>query len=191
MIERCAEAITVWLINNGVIEENEEALYMYATYSFFVSVAPLFIAIIFGILAGQVVHSIIIIIPFMVIRKFSGGYHTKHPWSCMICSSILLLFCIYISSNINWNVGFEIVTIVSIGSLLAFSPIDSENRRLDVSEKTRYRKLTSYLTGLFTVLIAVLYLLKLRSYAICISIGLILTAGLQVPCIWRKYILKK
>lgn len=191
MIEKCAEAITGWLINSGAIENEERGLYVYATYSFLISISPLFLTILCGIFMGQVIHSIVFIIPFMVIRKFSGGYHAKKSWVCMLCSCLLLILCIYLISCIKWSMGFAVVTFVSAGSLMIFSPIDSENRRLDLKEKQSYKKMVFWLVGIAILTITLLYLFNLPMYAICISMGLILTAGLQVPCIIQKCVIKE
>lgn len=183
MIGKCAEAIAGWLINSGVIETEDRDLYAYAAYSFLISISPLFLAILCGAFMGRVVHSIVFIIPFMLIRKFSGGYHAKHSWVCMICSCLLLILCIYLIPHVEWSNGFLAVTFFSAGSLITFSPIDSENRRLDSMEKQRYKRMVFGLVGITVLGIALLYMLNLPAYAVSFSMGLILTAGLQVPCI--------
>lgn len=68
-------------------------------------------------------------------------------------------------------------------SLVAFSPVDSENRRLDSDEKRMHKKETMVISLLFLVLYIGLLLLGLERYAICIGVGIVLTAGLQIPCV--------
>ena len=64
----------------GGVEEEDRKLYGYCSYSFFLSISPVVMIIIIGSLMGIPVESILIIIPFMFIRKFSGGFHLK---ACM------------------------------------------------------------------------------------------------------------
>lgn len=93
-MEKCANAIADWLVRCAMIDEEDKELYRYAAYSLILSISPLLLAIGFGICMGRVKESVMITLPFMLIRKFSGGYHTKHAWSCMICSCLLLFLCI-------------------------------------------------------------------------------------------------
>lgn len=191
MIERCADAVTDWLISHYAVEEQDRELYVYAVYSFFMTISPLLLSLIFGIMMGMVMQSIILIIPFMVIRKYSGGFHAKNAWSCLICSCLLLILCISMTSYIKCGLGLTIVTVMALGSLMVLSPVDSENRRLELHEKKRYKYMTIVLVFAFELLSAALYLFHLYTYVVCISIGIILAAGLQIPCIFHLFKVKR
>lgn len=186
MIKKCAEAVSDWLINSGVIAENERELYSYASYSLFLSLSPLLLAFFFGFWMGEIEKSIVLVLPFVFIRKFCGGYHAKNEWSCLLESSLLLYLCIYISSKISYDFYLAFLTLVSMVSIIIWSPIDSENRKLEDIEKKKYKSVTVLLTGLFGILIIIFFLLGKQDTAICISIGIILTAGLQIPCVLKK-----
>ena len=190
MIERCADAVTDWLISHYAVEEQDRELYVYAVYSFLMTISPLLLSLIFGIMMGMVMQSIILIIPFMVIRKYSGGFHAKNAWSCLICSCLLLILCISMTSYIKCGLGLTTVTVMAFGSLMVFSPVDSENRRLELHEKKRYKYMTIVLAFAFELLSAALYLFHMYTYVVCISIGIILAAGLQIPCIFHLFKVK-
>ena len=64
--------MATWLIRCGAIDEMDRELYEYAVYSFIFLIAPLAIILTFGIIMDRVLESIIIIITFMCVRKFSG-----------------------------------------------------------------------------------------------------------------------
>ena len=51
---------------------------------FFLLVSPLILAGGVGVGLGSVKHGVALIFPFMVLRKFSGGYHAK------ICTLVFL-----------------------------------------------------------------------------------------------------
>lgn len=97
----CTCKIVEWLINHDAIKSEDKELYEYALYSLWLLATPLFLAIIIGGCLGGVKEGIIIVIPFMLIRKFSGGYHAKHLWICLIGSTILL-------SLRRWTKGYTI-----------------------------------------------------------------------------------
>ena len=90
MIEKSTVKIADWLLRCQVITEEDRELYEYAIYSIFLIISPLFLAIAFGFLFGVVWQSVLIILPFVVVRKFSGGYHAKKAGVCLISSSLLL-----------------------------------------------------------------------------------------------------
>lgn len=186
MIAWCARGITGWLIRCGAVRESDRELYVYAAYSFLITISPLFLTILIGTLLGKTWQSIVLILPFLLIRKFSGGVHAKHAIVCFICSCLLLLLCIELSGRIEGGPTLAAVTAVAMVSLFLLSPVDSKNRRLDEDEKRRYRVVTGILTTAFGLLAAVLFFCGWESASVCISLGIILTAGLQIPCIFSR-----
>lgn len=190
MIGKFAERIAAWLIRREAIEASDRELYVYAAYSLLVTIFPIMLSMLMGMIMGKLLDSLRIVFPFMVIRKYSGGYHAKHPWTCFLCSCMLLFICILTASNIKCSVPFAVITACAAISLVMFSPIDSEDRRLEQTEKKRYRTIAALLSIGFFCSCPVFYALRMYSCTICFSAGLILTAGLQIPCIFRKLLSK-
>ena len=144
-------------------------------------VSPLILAGGVGVGLGSVKHGVALIFPFMVLRKFSGGYHAKNLHTCIFESGFLLFLCIMLSMHVQCDLKLAIATVIASVSLITFSPIDSENRRLDTNEKRTYKK-----TTVFFVILLALFLLGKYIYTICFSVGILLIAGLQAPCIVKK-----
>lgn len=157
MIEKCANTIADWLINCEVVKETDKELYSYAVYSILLSLSPLLLAIGFGIGMGCVGRSVMIIMPFVIIRKFSGGYHTKHAWSCLIWSCLLLVLCMVLSFHIKCGWVLALITVGAAVSLICFSPIDNENRVLSQEECGCYKMITTVLVIIFMLVDALLY----------------------------------
>ena len=155
-------------------------------YSICLSCSPLFLAIIIGEISGNIKQSMLIIIPFVCIRKFSGGYHAKRAGTCLISSSLVLLSCIGLSFYIKcgWTLG--VITVLAAASLIYFSPIDSENRRLEQEEKKYCKKSIIRIILFFLILELLMLLCDSCTFVVCISIGIVLSAALQLPCILKK-----
>lgn len=183
MIGKCSCIISNWLFKVGVIQEEDRELYEYAAYSLMITLSPVFMAMLFGGLVGAVLESIILIIPFMVIRKYSGGYHAKNSKVCFLESSLILILCISGSVYLEYDILHILTLLVSTLSLIICSPIDSDNRRLEEFEKRIYKRQTAKITLIFLIISLGLYIAQQSRYAICVSIGVILSAGLQLPCV--------
>lgn len=183
MLEKCAISLTNWLVVNGTINEDEKELYVYASQSLFLLMLPVLMAMIIGIILGEVVNSIFLVIPFMMIRKFSGGYHANSSSRCFVYSWIILFVFVYLAVHISWSFILGLITLCASMSLCVFSPIDSENRKLEKEEKEQYKKYIIILNACVSVVIILLILRKQNSIACSLALGIIMTAGLQVPCI--------
>ena len=175
-----------WLISKGTVSEEDRELYEYAGYSLFISILPVIIIIIIGSIMGHLIESILIIIPFMCLRKFCGGFHLKYAWLCLIISCGILFASVYIISYIKFNIPFNLILIFSIISLIILSPIDSKNRRLENYEMKKYKIVTMCMLIFFTVIYVILISIRMGKNALCIAEGVILTAMLQIPCLFEK-----
>ena len=175
-----------WLIAKKVISEEAEELYKYAAQCLMISLYPFLLTIIIGICMGRLVESLLIIIPFMCIRKYSGGYHAKTMLICFIESCGLLILCIYLVSYVKCSMLLHVILATSMAVLWILSPIDSENRRLDLDEQKKYRTVARIIVTLFILVYLILYFVHKDVYAVSIALGLMLTAGMQLPCVYQR-----
>ncbi len=184
MSEKCANFIAKWLIDHEAIRKEDYDLYVYAAHSLIMTLAPLGLALALGVLLGHAAAAVTIILPFMVIRKFSGGYHAKKAWVCLISSSLILSGCIFVSEYITYNYGLIGILLIAAALLMLNSPVESKNRRLDAQERRAYKKVTIYLVVLSVLISFVCHECGLEEMAVNLAIGVILTGGMQVPCLW-------
>ena len=180
------EIVADWMIHNHAIQKEEKELYVYALDSAVMLILPLLFAGVIGFFMGSPMQSMMLVLPFMILRKFSGGYHAKKRWICTILSSLLLFLCIALSVKVQLGQRVVISTIVSAISLGIFSPIDSENRLLDEEEKRTYKRIVIYCLVLFGFIGSILFVLDADTYVVSLSIGIQLSAGLQIPYIVKK-----
>lgn len=182
----CTDKVTDWLIRCEVINESEKELYQYALYSAILQIIPLLFSGGISFCFGSMRCGIIMILPFMILRKYSGGFHAKRLWSCLIGSSLLLILCIFLCMRLFYSEALFFITAASAISLIQFSPIENNNRKLELVEKRQYKKITMIsVIAFFVVAIILLWMDKDRD-AICLFIGIQLTAALQIPCLLKK-----
>lgn len=172
------------MIKNGVIDSDDQELYEYAVKCILITILPLLLAAIAGIVMGNVKGYLLVTLPFFLIRKFSGGFHFNKILFCII-SSVLLLIIAVTASNTILNIDIiSVIGVFSALSLILNSPVDSENRRLDEDE----RKLCRIIVVLICLVVIIIYFLLLyhnmtieSNYIIS---GIIIAAVLQMPAIF-------
>ncbi|MFR0866365.1 MAG: accessory gene regulator ArgB-like protein [Eubacterium sp.] len=174
-----------WLIKHNAIAPSDRELYEYALYSFLLSLTPLIIFLVISGVIGMFWEGMLIVFPFMVLRKFAGGFHAKHAFVCLIVSTGLLALCLYVVAHISNKCFFDGLVAVAVINIIIHSPIDSENRRLSETEKEQYSWMTRFLVIVIMMFYVILIIVRLRYYASCVAISLCLSALLQLPCVLR------
>ena len=175
--------IVQWLINNDEIQERDQILYKYALNSIKATALPLILAFVMCVMLRIPLANMILVIPFMIIRKYSGGYHAGTIYQCLVLSCIVLVISFAIAVSIRFSIGLNVALILSIIIIWMFSPIDSDNKRLNAEEKKNMACKTRGITCGICGAIYLTWLLGKEQLAIDLTIGLILVAVLQMPCI--------
>lgn len=188
MIQKASFFVTKWLLQAGAISIEDKDLYEYAAYSFLFSLIPLFMAFIFGLALDMVTEGFLMILPFMFIRKFSGGLHLKSAKACLISSSVLLisLFLLIKMTHIYTAYFFCSVAVFLLAiQLFMLSPIDSEARSLSEKERFVFRKVARIIVVLSCFIYFALAALKLYNIAVPVGFGIMLSGLLQLPCFFN------
>lgn len=181
-----ADRMVDWLIAQEAVAEEDRDLYGYAVECSLMTIVPLLLAILVGGIMRELSTGVILILPFMLLRKFSGGYHAKHMETCLFCSSGLLVICILIAAQITYSWQLCVGMLLGAVWLFLFSPIDSESRRLDHEEKKRYRYAAGILATAVCVISVLLKKCGAERFAVCMAMGLFLTVTLQIPCVLQR-----
>ena len=184
-----SSAIAKWLLHAGAISESDRELYEYAAYSFLFSLLPLCLIVILGCITGMVIEGLLMILPFMLIRKFSGGFHLKSPGICLVSSTLLLsafLFIIRLVIDEQQMILFSCFVIASALQIFLCSPIDNDARKLNEKERLVFQKIARNMSTMFLVVYILLLLLGQLRFSVPVGAGILLTAFLQVPCFFTK-----
>ncbi len=182
------EAILNWLIGEKTINEEERELYEYALSVLWSSVSLLILVLIVGVITGTVREGLLFLLPFLIMRKFSGGFHTRRMWTCIVSSTIVLSTCMVCIKYLCTGIMMNIVLVIALCSLMIWSPVDTENRRLNPEEKRSCKAIVFAMAVVFGLLYLMLVLSKHNQAAVCIAIGIILTASLQLPHIVESFL---
>ncbi len=189
MIQKTADAIAGWLLQKGAISEEDCELYAYSAFSLILGIAPVLITVLLGLLTGMLKEGLLMIAPFIIIRKFSGGYHLKSTVTCIITSTGIIglgLLIIWLSVRNTWYMPIGILSLLAAVSICIFSPIDSEDRRLSEKEKNVFGLIARIMILTAIGLCTALMLFNLMNAAVSIETGICIVALLQIPAVIKQ-----
>ncbi len=189
MIGKMSSRIVKWLLRAGAISKNDRELYEYAAYSFLFSLLPLVMVMLLGCISRMLVEGLLMIVPFMFIRKFSGGFHLQSSGVCFVSSTLLLSAFLFLIRLVIEKQSFILLScFVAAAAIQVFlcSPIDNEARRLSEKERVVFKKVARIMSVLFFAVYIALMTLGLSRFAVPVGAGIILTALLQVPCFFVR-----
>lgn len=189
MLVRISNSVSRWLHHSGAIADDEVPIYAHALYCFIFTVIPFVLVSAIGLVLGMFHEGILMIVPFYLLRRFSGGFHLKSSTVCFLSSTCLLavlLLCVEIVLRTEQYALFSVCVAISTGIVFVFSPIDSAERLLSVRERKIFRRVARFLVAVIVGITMLLMHFGRYAIAVPVGMGLVITALLQIPCLFRS-----
>lgn len=184
MIKHLSDWVAKWMEREGAISDKDNDLFSYAVYSLLFGLLPIIIAIILGFAFGMLREGLLMILPFMLIRKFSGGYHLDSPKICVIFSIALLALAMVLLKVVAQGGYMYFLTVMvslSVICLCVFSPVENSARMLTNTERRLFRKTARVLAVVSLLVYLVLCETTYVQCAAAFGVGILLVACLQLP----------
>ncbi len=126
-------------------------------------------------------QGVMILMTFMPLRIYAGGYHARTPMQCAVKTWLLFLGILLLYKFAPGLVWTQILLLAITGlSLWGFAPVEHENKPLEEYEIIKYRKLSFGIYGAETFLFVLLRLLEAVGAARCIVLGM----GMMLVVMW-------
>lgn len=142
MLERNVGSFIEKQIKAGVIKPEEKALYIYG----YILAMETLLNILVGVLIGVGLKSLDTVIVFWLLyiplRSFSGGWHAKKGWQCLIFSNAILFPVIMLDKYMVFEsnkILFVLLGLIEAVAITILSPVDSGNKRITPNEKIMYK----------------------------------------------------
>ncbi|MGN0393836.1 MAG: accessory gene regulator B family protein [Coprococcus sp.] len=98
--------------------------------------------ILIGVFMKMLSESIVFILAFMILRSYTGGYHINSGIGCYIVSCIsIIIAMLFCRVGIFEYIIFDLLICIVSGILIyVYSPMEHENRPLNIKERKLFRR---------------------------------------------------
>ena len=142
--------MTKWLshrmVERGIIKEEEQELYQFGIRNGMILLLNVVTALVIGLLTEQLAVVAVFTLSFMVLRSYTGGYHSDSRIFCYLGSNLVLLVPVY-TQAVFYKTSLACllaVLLVSAEIIFLLSPMHSKNRKLDKEEQKHFGRKEGY-----------------------------------------------
>lgn len=171
------------MLENKMIKSEDKDIIIYGLSAAIEIIFNIITTIVLGFIFSLVLESIMFLLAFSFLRTYAGGYHCERATSCYFMSSgvIVVVLLIIKFIPIEYTLPINLVLIfIAVLIILKLSPMGSTYKPLDEAEKNRYRKKSIIYLTIELIVICILFLLKLHSFASVICLAIIVSSSLLV-----------
>ena len=134
------------LLSKNIINEEMFEVYVYGAELFLSFVITNAIIIIIGIIINQLAATLVHLLIFILLRRFTGGYHATTYLKCKITMVVIYAFTIISANYVELNIYWYVLLMVAGNITIFFSaPIENPNKKLDDNKKKKCKILSHIL----------------------------------------------
>ena len=165
MIHNLAVRMAAVFVAHGESSSDDADIYAYACEKIVSTLVNVIIGMATAFLFGRLVEGIVFITGFAMLRKYTGGYHAKTHFNCILTFNIILacvmvLLLLFDGFQVG-NIVAAVIANVSLIGIFALAPINQESKRLDKVSYTSLKKKCRWLVfGLWMLCVVDLFTLN-------------------------------
>ncbi len=149
--------LSLWIckkINKYIpADEETQEIYIYGfelIFSFLICTA---IILIIGIILNQLISTITFLAVFILVRRYTGGFHANTYLKCQLFTISFYLCIIALSTHTSVNsYAFLISTLLGLYIIMCIGPIENPNKPLSGDKKRKNKKTSIILFAIINLL---------------------------------------
>ncbi len=166
------------LVERGIIKEEEQEIYQFGIRNGMIIMLNVLTAFLIGLITEKLLIVAVFTVSFMVLRSYTGGYHSDSRIFCYIGSNLVLFIPVYTESLFvkTEDSILCIILALAVSIIMVFSPMHSKNRKLDKAEQKHFGKRARAITMVQLIILGILWYGEGTSYTYAIYSSICITA---------------
>lgn len=131
---------------NGLVDDSNREIITFGLTKMISTALMLMFTIILSVLMGDFLVGILFEASFIMLRRYAGGYHAETKERCLVLtyfSTLVFITLIYVVP-MNKSI-FILMMFLFLRVVYKYSPKESENKPLNITEKKIYRRKSIYI----------------------------------------------
>lgn len=187
MLQRFAGWLVGRMLASQTIPEEDAGLVSFGIVQGLRSVMEILMILVTGLVLGMFWQSVIILVTFIPLRSYAGGYHAKTPVQCAVMTW-LLFFCFFMWIKfVQEYVWLQIFVVLAAGVCIWIcSPVQHENKPLEEYEIVKYKKRAHFIYLLEVISAVVFHTIGMTGLSRSIVVGIAMVCGIMMIAVAEK-----
>ena len=192
MLERFAEYLTDRMIANETIPREKAALYSFGLLQGMRTILEAGMLLITGFLLGLFWQGIVILLSFVMVRMYAGGYHAATVGQCAWKTWLLFTGVLPYLKFVPCHPILQGIVLLAAAIFMYWkAPIQDEHKPLEEYEIKKYRKKAAVFLGIDLAVYILGYLLKITDLSRSIVMGIVMLSVVLVSGYIKNLIRQK
>lgn len=183
MFYQASEHIAKKLVEKNTISSENKPIYQYGIQQGFTIGLNILTTFVIGLVFKMIVESFLFLAVYIPLRSFAGGVHAKTANRCYVYSTIMIIAELLVIKFFPFGIFIgSCLSLISGAIIFLLAPVETENKKLDESEKQVYKKRARIILIIELVIQFIIALMSWNNIMMCfslafVSLSLVMLAG--------------
>ena len=161
MSEKISGIITDFLLRKNVIKEEEKEIYYYGYETLIYSIWQMLLLLVLGMIMNRIVSTVIFLMVFVSMRKYTGGYHAETRMGCtfmtVVCYVTVLVMTGWVSTTKKGYIILGFFALFCVFIFVRYVPVVHPEKPLNKMQRRESRKKCGLLGTFYLVILLLTY----------------------------------
>lgn len=165
----------------GIVDSEDAQIYIYGLNQIMWKVINIITAIIIGIIFDMIWQIVIFELAYIPLRTYAGGFHARTPGKCYLYSVVMIIIATLLLKIPYWSfLGCKLLVFSASMVIMWLSPVADKNKPISETERKVYGRRTRLIVMVLVVTEVVFECFGKLSVCACISLAVVLLAGMLI-----------
>lgn len=162
-----AVKLCTYLINSHTINKKNLYIYIYGIELLLSFISSTLTIVCLGIIFNVFIQTIVFLAIFIILRRFTGGYHANTYMKCKIATITVYLLVLTLSEFTMLNsLHYLLLLVVGLATIIKMGPIENPNKPITPYQNHRNRIISILLFVGLTIVSAFLYYFDVKIHTV-------------------------
>ena len=187
MLDRLSDHLTSIVVNNNTAYKADIEIYKFGFQTLLMNFLGIILVLTIGAAFSLPTEAIIFLIPFVIIRRHTGGYHAQSMLKCSVGTGIIITTVLMLYNNYQFSaLECLLLTIACSIPIYLFAPIENEKNPLSKEQISKEKTKSLFLHFLFCCIGLVFQIQGIAIYNIIFWAVIAITALIIIPVIKER-----
>lgn len=174
MFYQASEHIAKKLVEKNTISSENKPIYQYGIQQGFTIGLNILTTFVIGLVFKMIVESFLFLAVYIPLRSFAGGVHAKTANRCYVYSTIMIIAELLVIKFLPFGILIgSCLSLISGAIIFLLAPVETENKKLDESEKQVYKKRARIILIIELVIQFIIALMSWNNIMMCFSLAFV------------------
>jgi len=172
-----ADLTASFLVRKNIVQQKKQEIYAYGFELIIATILNGICVLVAALVMGVVPETVLMLVPFMLLRTNAGGFHAKSHAGCIVGFTLVYVFGVIAVKNIPGHAAIPYISLIFSSMVVLFIGALAHQNRPVTDKEYKYFKRKARIISVILLFVGLTGQFLLPAFFIYYALGMLIAAG--------------